>query len=304
MKLDIHRIVRTDKGRGKAQVSGLFSDRKAAAPRTMNNESGKTDSHQMQAVDEHQVQEWGERWDELELFVEGRSLEIRTVSDTVGLCRFKPIVYSRQSPRQGEISETGALRMEIHRLLTGLLKRSGIATSYIGFAGDFAAVRLTRVPPIEVIVKAALVGTPLSLYRDITGVPTRFGGFLPRNVRHDPYVRFDWRNRYPDKDEVMPTGLADQFIDTKAAETLALTAFGILRDFFARISLDLFDMVFTMDAAGTFLTSELSPETMRLKRKADGASYDADLWRKDNPPELVVERLGEIRDLLAALLSH
>lgn len=254
-------------------------------------------------LDENDVTSWVNKWDELPLFVEGRSLEIRLVSERVGLCRFKPLVYSRQSPRQGEISGTGKLRMDIHQSLVELLRGHGIKSSYLGFAGGLALVRLMRVPPIEIIVKAALVGTPLSLYKDIDAVPTRFGYFLSRGVSHNPYVRFDWRNRYPDKDEVMPVGLADQFIDTKQAESTALKVFDILKGFFSRLGLDLMDMVFTMDESGTVLTSELSPETMRLKRKADGASYDADLWRRDNDPEMVIERLQELSELLAAALK-
>lgn len=243
-------------------------------------------------------------WERLPVFVEGRSIEIRQVSEELGICRFKPICYSSQSPRQGSIPGTGELRMKIHALLTRWLKTQGVDSTYLVFSQGFALVKLVRVPPIEVIVKAALVGTPLMFYRDIDAVPTRFGSFLRRGMRHEPYVRFDWRNRYPEKDQVMPVALADYFIDTAQAEKTALQAFGLLRQLFGRLSLELQDMVFTMDEQGLRLTSEISPEAVRLKRKADGVSYDADLWRRGEAPEVIVERLTELSELLTAMLDR
>lgn len=244
------------------------------------------------------------KWDELPVFVEGRSVEIRQVSEGLGICRFKPICYSSQSPRQGSIPNTGELRMKIHALLTTWLKGQGVDSTYLAFCDDFALVELVRVPPIEVVVKAALVGTPLTVYRDIDAIPTRFGSFLRRGMRHEPYVRFDWRNRYPKKDQVMPVALADYFIDTAQAEKTALQAFNLLKKLFSLLSLELQDMVFTMDEAGTRLTSEISPDAIRLKRKADGASYDTDLWRRGEAPNVIVDRLTELYELLQALLER
>ena len=64
---------------------------------------------------------------------------------------------------------------------------------------EFALVTEERMPPVEVIVKAALVGTPAHIDHGFVGTMDRHGRPFEKGEPHDPYVRFDYRNPLPDE---------------------------------------------------------------------------------------------------------
>jgi phosphoribosylaminoimidazole-succinocarboxamide synthase len=148
-----------------------------------------------------------------------------------------------------------------------------------------------QVPPIEVIVKAALVGTPARIYHRIFDHTDRFGRRFEMGRRHAPYVRFDYRNPLEGptgerlRDECMPAMLADRFIDTPQATESALAAFAVVERALRRVDLAVLDACFLFDVTGRVLCYEVSPDNMRVKR-ADWErggrfeeAFDKDLWR-------------------------
>ena len=115
-------------------------------------------------------------------------------------------------------------------------------------------------------------------------------------MRHEPYVRFDWRNPLPYKDECMPVWLANQFIDVEKAEKLALESFNVLQRFLNKRGIDMLDICFFISADGQSVFGEISPDCMRAKYAQD--DLDKDLWRKGKAPEMILKRWRAFLDLV------
>ena len=119
----------------------------------------------------------------LPLFCAGNSKELRrTAVPGILIGRFQPTLYSYTSNRAGMVSGTDALRMKISRIFWRHLHSIGINTCYLACDTDFVLASEEAIPPVEVIVKRALVGTPAHIYH----------GLLERRDRFDrPFVRGD-----------------------------------------------------------------------------------------------------------------
>jgi phosphoribosylaminoimidazole-succinocarboxamide synthase len=169
---------------------------------------------------------------------------------------------------------------------------------------DFDALPLVaeRTCPIEVVVKAAHVGTPRHRYYQIDQRPTRDGTLV---VAGEPYpctfVRFDWRNPLQDEhgqrlaDEPLPEEMAVWWIDTRAAG-LARRAFAAMEGFLAARGLRLLDICFFIDAAGRLIFSEVSPDCMRVTAQSD--SLDKDIWRAGGSSALLLEKWSRFVELI------
>jgi phosphoribosylaminoimidazole-succinocarboxamide synthase len=236
------------------------------------------------------------RFDAPDLVQEGESKIIRRVDDETLAIRLKPTVYSFTHQRYGEVPGTESLRLKASIILWQKLIDAGIAVPVVAASEACYLCKDVDAPPIEVIVKSFYVGTPKHLYRGLPATPTRHGRFIEVGSRHPPYVRFDWRNPLPDKDECLPAWLADQFIDTSKAEPLALRAFDVLSRFLASRGIEIQDICFFIDAPANCIFGEISPDCMRVKYR--GGDLDKDLWRDGKKAEDVLSRWSKFVSLI------
>lgn len=203
-------------------------------------------------------------FDKLPLFFEGDSRILKSLPDPNKLIgKLKPTVFSIEMNGPVVVPGIDLVRTNLNALLCDLLHENGIKTSTLATENGLIIMEKHIVPPIEVVVKGALVGSPKHIYQGIDKTPTRFNNILLG--MHEPYVRFDWRNPLPLEDMCMPSGLADYFIDTKQAESTALKAFGILRNFLRTRELELIDICFFMNEEGNVICAEVSTDNSRMK---------------------------------------
>jgi len=232
------------------------------------------------------------RFDELPLAHRGHSAELRrTAVPGILIQRLIPSLNSISRRRRGSVEGTARLRQEISRVLLSRLHGAGLATCHLAAGDDSMLISEERIPPIEVIVKAALIGTPARIYHGLLGRTDRFGHPFTQHAAHAPYVRFDYRNPLHDaagellRDECMPLALADRLIDTQRAAEAALRGFAVIQQALRSVQLDVLDACFIFDESGQVLCYELSPDNMRVKRVGWAQSprsddeFDKDLWR-------------------------
>ncbi len=241
-----------------------------------------------------------ERFDRLPLLIEGESKVMRSAAPGLAIVRLKPTLYSITANRAGVVEGTDILRLRISEILWRILSRGGIQTTIRAVSERSYLTEYVNPPPIEIIVKACQLGTPKHIYHGISERKTRRGGRLEPGAIHEPYVRFDWRNPLPMRDECMPSWLADQFIDVKKAEATALKAFALLVAFMAERRLELLDICFMITEAGDTIYGEVSPDCMRVKSL--GEDLDKDLWRKGKDAETIVKQWARF-SLVGAQLS-
>jgi phosphoribosylaminoimidazole-succinocarboxamide synthase len=237
-----------------------------------------------------------ERFDSLPLIIEGESKIVRRIDDGMAMVRLKPTLFSYTANRAAVVEGTEYLRLRISALLWKQLAENGVPVGISHVGDDYYVAEEVEGPPIEVIVKAAHVGTPKHLYKGLENVPTRHGGAIAPDSRHAPYVRFDWRNPLPHKDECMPIWLADQFIDTHAAEKTALAAFAVLQSFLIAHGIELLDICFFITRDGKTIYGEVSPDCMRAKYRTD--DLDKDLWRRGKDAATIIAQWSTFLKLI------
>lgn len=243
-----------------------------------------------------QAAEMRANFDRLPLLIEGESKIVKQINDELVIITLKPTLFSYSANRTAVVEGSDELRLRISQVLWKELATAGVDIAVACVGADFYVSRKVDAPPIEVIVKSAHVGTPKHLYHNMDKYRTRTGGVLLPELRHEPYVRFDWRNPLPHKDECMPPWLADQFIDTKKAEEVALQSFDILQRFLKTRGIDMLDICFFISADGRTVFGEISPDCMRAKYEHE--DLDKDLWRKGKDRQTVLNRWGEFLGLV------
>lgn len=213
-------------------------------------------------------------FDALPTYFEGDSRILKKTEDPdILLAKLKPTVFSLADAGVVEVPGIDKVRTELNAYLCQLLHDNGVQTSTLTTEGDIITMRKERVPPIEVVVKAAHIGTPKHIYRGMSNYQTRLGRPISDGKRHTPYVRFDWRNPLPEEDACMPDALADRFIDTEVAKRTALKAFGVLQNTLSRHGLELLDICFFMNESGDTICAEISTDNCRIAY----SGHDSDL---------------------------
>lgn len=246
----------------------------------------------------------------------GESVHIRRTS-VPGLLvqRMVQSLNSITFERKGTVVGTDRLRLDISEIFWSALHHEGLSTCHLARTGDHVLITEERAVPVEVIVKAAFVGTPTRVYQGLLGRIDRFGQPFAEHDRHEPYVRFDYRNplRGPNgellRDECLPEALADRLIDTQEAARNALRIFELVRARLSQIGFEVWDACFLFDEAGRVLCYEISPDNMRVKNthwSTDPQAtneFDKDLWRRGAGHALLqsqwctlYERLKETQD--------
>lgn len=219
-------------------------------------------------------------FDQLPLFFEGNSRILKqTAVPEILICKLKPTVFSLKENGSMLVPGIDTVRTKLNAMLCNLLHQQGIKTSTIRTEGAYIFMEKHEVAPIEVVVKSALIGSPKHIYKGIMQATTRSDAIMP--IRHQPYVRFDWRNSLPFEDSCMPKGLADFFIDTSQAEITALKAFDILQNHFQTHDLDLLDICFFMNKEGNVICAEISTDNCRLNYTGNDASIKTIFESKD-----------------------
>lgn len=235
-------------------------------------------------------------FDSLPLVIEGESKIVRRLDDGHVMIRLKPTLFSHSANRADVVDGTEQLRLRISAILWKQLADQGVPVGITHVGEDYYVAEEVDAPPIEVVVKGAHVGTPKHLYKGLESKLTRYAGRILPDMRHAPYVRFDWRNPLPDKDECMPIWLADQFIDTAIAEQTALSAFDVLTRFLGERRIELVDICFFITRDGRTVFGEVSPDCMRAKYLAD--DLDKDLWRRGKDAETIRARWRHFLELV------
>jgi phosphoribosylaminoimidazole-succinocarboxamide synthase len=204
---------------------------------------------------------------------------------------------------------------------------------------DAELKRLPKAPPIEVVVKRYLTGTTKHGCIGMAGsrvrashpfyanMPLEGDGALPEML-----VRFDWRNPLRDAkrgrhmaeqilagladasldvrdriaaygervaDMILPTELADLFIDTDAARRTAFLAARTLEEFLAEKNIVFYDLCLFLDESGTLVYGEISPDCGRY-RHLDLGSLDKDVWRTGGSSQEVIAKWNLLCRLLAS----
>jgi phosphoribosylaminoimidazole-succinocarboxamide synthase len=227
-------------------------------------------------------------FDDLPLLIEGESKIVKTINNDLVIIKLKPTLFSYSANRADVVEGSDDLRLKISQILWRELMKAGVDVGILWVGPDFYVANKVAPCPIEVIVKGAHVGTPKHSYRNMERYRTRNGDLILPEMRHTPYVRFDWRNPLPHKDECLPSWLADKFIDTKMAEIIALKSFDVLQGFLTKRGIEILDICFFITTEGSTVFGEISPDCMRAKFSGD--DLDKDLWRKGKDRDTILER--------------
>jgi len=198
----------------------------------------------------------------LSLFFEGNSRIIKQLSDGRLICRLKPTIFSWEDGGYIYVPGIDAIRLKLNAILCDVLHKNGVKTSTIDTLEEYIIMEKYEIPPIEVVVKGSFIGSPKHIYKSIEKSQTRFKSFIPH--KHNPYVRFDWRNPLPLDDQCMPEELANYFIDVEEAKKTALSSFHILQSYYLNYDLDLLDICFFMNTKGNVICAEVSTDNCRL----------------------------------------
>ncbi len=168
-------------------------------------------------------------------------------------------------------------------------------------------------PPIEVVWKRYLVGTMKHRLLGVDQYPMRDGQYLSYEGEFpNDFVRFDWRNPVPDdqisgnrqrpiEDEAIPEGFADLYINVDNAKQLALAASHEINAFLEQAGYRFVDTCYFMNADGSLIYSEITPDGMRVKQKTGEGSFDKDLWRQGKDADTLRavwgKLLGDLREV-------
>jgi phosphoribosylaminoimidazole-succinocarboxamide synthase len=188
----------------------------------------------------------------------------------------RPFVYSFELKGATKIEGTDAIRAQINAHFSEVLKQGGIRTSTLATQENFLLMTKEEVAnTIEIAFKTRFSGSPKHRYKNLLDTPTRNGGIITINSKPEPYIRFDWRNASPDEDQVIPEGLAENFIDVRNAKQTALSAYEMLRKDANSHYLELVDGCFFMSQDGRVICGEVSCDNMNFKYRGHNASYQA-----------------------------
>lgn len=257
-----------------------------------------------------------ENYNTLPIYHIGQSKEIRyTKIDGVLIQKLIPSLSSITNKTKGYIENLDKIRNDITSIFIEILHRHNIKTCYLQRHEEYMLINEMYVPPIEVIIKSAFVGTPTKIYHNISKYEDRFGKKLNIGQTHEPYVRFDFRNPLQDekgnfvRDECMPNFLANRYIDIEEAEYNALNIFEIIQNTLNEIDLKVLDCCLLFDETGRVLCSEISPDNMRIKsidwNIQDGFSndFDKDLWRNGVNAKIIHLQWEKLKKRMEKLLD-
>ncbi|MFO0555687.1 MAG: non-canonical purine NTP pyrophosphatase [Polyangiaceae bacterium] len=169
---------------------------------------------------------------------------------------------------------------------------------------------LAKAPPIEVVVKRYHGGTSKHRYRGMDGSTVRTSHplypHMPIRVS-DAYptvvVRFDWRNPLRDAngdrvaDEILPTCMADWYLDAARAERTARRAFSALEQHLGDRDIVIYDLCLFIAEDGETLYGEVTQDCGRFRHFELG-HLDKDVWRAGGSSEQVLAKWALLSEML------
>ncbi|MBJ6369255.1 phosphoribosylaminoimidazolesuccinocarboxamide synthase [Snuella sedimenti] len=221
--------------------------------------------------------------------VKGRSKYLYDYDANHYVAKLIPSLSSFTYNRHEMVDKTQNLRLDFYEMAVALLNKHNIPTAYVKrLDTDVYLTQKCTSPPFEVIVKNYAVGS----------TQRKYPGLFDDNYKFsNPIVKFDYRID-PEDLPISADYLREYGEDPELLKSLALKTNDILSEWlYPRVLVD-FCLIFGTNKAGEVcITSEISPDCMRLKSEA-GASLDKDLFRSGkNHHEIVAVWTDLITDL-------
>jgi len=213
------------------------------------------------------------------LLHEGKAKQVYATDDPeVVLIRFKDEATAFDGKKRGTIEAKGPINARISSILFTYLEANGVATHYLGTAGerDLLARRVTIIP-VEVVVRNIAAGSlarRLGLAEGTNLELPVLELYLKDDELGDPMI-----NRY----HVRALGLAAD-AELETMEEAALRVNALLAAHLEPLGLRLVDfkLEFGRTAAGRLLLAdEISPDTCRFWDVRTGEKLDKDRFRRD-----------------------
>ncbi len=189
------------------------------------------------------------------IYHDGDSRQLREIPNYPNLLigRLNPKIYSFIDKKAVEAPQTNLIRAKLNQYLADYLSTKGLKTSTLATYQDYVLMtKEDAASQIEVVVKAAFIGSSKHTYQNL----------MVNNQEHKPYVRFDWRQKNPNEDVILPIGLAEKFIDVNQSSKTVLKAFNELKKLFNKNDLTIYDACFFLNRTGDVLCAEVSPDQM------------------------------------------
>ncbi|MGV8086536.1 MAG: hypothetical protein ACP5N1_02810 [Candidatus Woesearchaeota archaeon] len=253
--------------------------------------------------------------------IEGESKKIHQLGN-IALVELKPTMYSFTYNRYGIVEGSELVRLDFWKLFASEINNTSV-NAFLGLKNNFtdeisefikigiltekypfisnylgettinnkryAMIRFAKsIPPLEIVWKKYLVGTMKHNLKKVDSYKTKTGtNILYEEKFPKEFVRFDWRNPLPDKDECIPDDFAEFYINTNAAKKVSTLVSQIINNLLQKKGYELADICYFMNEDGNMIYSEITPDGMRIKKKEE--SYDKDLWRSGKEKKTVVE---------------
>jgi phosphoribosylaminoimidazole-succinocarboxamide synthase len=213
------------------------------------------------------------------LLYEGKAKQVfATDAQDVVRIHFKDEATAFDGKKRGIIAGKGAVNARVSALLFEYLGAQGVATHYLGLAGDRDLLaRRVSIIPLEVVVRNVAAGSlakRLGWEEGRPVAPPILELYLKDDALGDPLI-----NQY----HVRALALATDDERCRLEET-ALVINGLLIPYLAKRGLRLVDfkLEFGRDGRGDILLAdELSPDTCRFWDSESGYRMDKDRFRRD-----------------------
>lgn len=214
-----------------------------------------------------------------EMLYEGKAKRVYATDDPqVLLVSYKDDATAFNGLKKGTIAGKGAINNRVTNYMMQLLEQQGVPTHLVKELSDRETlVKKVSIVPLEVIIRNISAGSFAKRYGVEEGI-----------VFAEPTIEFSYKN-----DELgdplinsyhaLALGLATKE-ELETIKTLAFKVNAIMKDFFAKIGVDLVDfkLEFGRLADGTIvLADEISPDTCRFWDSKTHEKLDKDRFRRD-----------------------
>ena len=214
-----------------------------------------------------------------EMLYEGKAKRVYATDDPqVLLVSYKDDATAFNGLKKGTIAGKGAINNRVTNYMMQLLEQQGVPTHLVKELSDRETlVKKASIVPLEVIIRNISAGSFAKRYGVEEGI-----------VFAEPTIEFSYKN-----DELgdplinsyhaLALGLATKE-ELETIKTLAFKVNAIMKDFFAKIGVDLVDfkLEFGRLADGTIvLADEISPDTCRFWDSKTHEKLDKDRFRRD-----------------------
>ena len=209
----------------------------------------------------------------------GRSKVLYEVDENVCLVRMVPSLTSFTFGLHREVPGTDVLRLNFYEKAVAVLKAFGLQTAFRQRVGPALYLAdLCAENPFEVIVKNFATGSTTKFYPGLFAEGYKF---------REPVVKFDYR-RDPEDLPIAPDYLREAGCDPEEFKEVAISTNKALAEWLEpRVLIDFCIVLGERQDGTTVITSELSPDCMRLK-SPEGQSLDKDLFRRGGSDEEIL----------------